>query len=1405
MNKFLAMAVSAACALGVSAGPLTIQELSGSPEREFEVRHDRFKQALGPVMQKAPELAASENAPESIVGKTYVSFYNDGEWDCNGYFTVAEGEDGGLVFVGMANGYDVKGTYDAATGTITIPTDVVIGTHSTYGDITMYGLNLAAGKYTTEDIVGIVDGNTITFNYGIYGTVTAGTLIFMGDMTATESNATASFTQNANSFSTPLLMNKTGENSVEMIGLSNLLYGGKCPVPLTLDAASNTATIPFGTLVDKQYTSAGTVSWLIGGFENVTGLLDDLKLNIVTSETTSLLSVDKFFYGYPNEGSYRGYTFTNLNINVDFNVFTGEVSGGGDEETDTPNIGGIDYLLNRENSTATVTGCLPTLTNVEIPATFTYGEVEYTVVGIDKEAFMANKTIASLSIPATVKTIGQDACRNMGGLKDLYINDLAAWCAIEFYNGNANPIYNVFPTRESAWGNVHFNDVINPAALEIPEGVTEIGRAFYGYKVLESVTLPSTLTKLGDQTFANCAKLTEVVVPEGVTSIGSAFWSCTALKSVTLPSTLENITGSIFYGCKALESIELPAALQTVGRMAFSGCEALTSITSYAAVPPTAGMMAFYDVPVDIPVNVPESSIDAYKAADEWKDFTNYIGFKVSVNPFEPKGDEEVIGQLQILSHPTKDKVNILKDAAQLGEGADGWSVQCMNESKNLEQAGSITIDGVAYPTIKLSNGAQNTVTLPEGYVANAVTIYSVINKDGATARPCYFKEIDGVEYTSDKDYLVSYKDFANPDVSYFTLKGKNTFTFTNTGEQALVVLVVDYSEAPKSPFGDAALDAPASVWPSNGSAMLPLDGSIKLSYGVDVEVFGNATLNDKEIALAVENNVVSIDYTGLTPSTEYTLTIPAKGIGNTEASNTEDIVYTFTTAPENVLFYADFNNYPFGYSEKYRDIDDNVNIIAKNSTDVTAEVAGMTFYSGSKGRVVALKAPLNPEDPEADYGPYLPEYAGASARTVQLIGGGNGLYVETPEVEGPCELTFYIANASTTAGTLILTDERGDKEKALTEFAIEGAKKMFKYTYSYPYKGAVKFRLYNQKVQINVNDILIIKGEGPGIERPGEEPDTEAPVTTAVWPGTEAYAPVEGNVVVTFDEPIVVTGKASLNGADLDINVEGNTLTVAYAGLENGKHYTMEIPAVSDEAGNAAEPFTVDINTVADDVIYYTDFAQYPYSYFTAYNHIPNEGADNEDIIAKNSTDVTATVAGITYYSGTNGRVVAMGKPNLFEDAGEEHVGASARCIQISGGENGLYAELPATEGPCDLTIFVGNGPATAGSILLTDAQGDTENPLATFTLPAEKKMYRFDYKHTAEGPVTLRLYNMGTQFNLHDILLVKGEVSGLNVIDADDAEAVYYNLQGVRVENPAAGLYIRVRGQKVDKVIVK
>lgn len=89
--------------------------------------------------------------------------------------------------------------------------------------------------------------------------------------------------------------------------------------------------------------------------------------------------------------------------------------------------------------------------------------------------------------------------------------------------------------------------------------------------------------------------------------------------------------------------------------------------------------------------------------------------------------------QTVVLCNPGKDKANVL-EGEKLGAPA-GWKMQCMNEAKNLEAGNDFTIDGKTYKAIKFSNGAQNTVTLPTGFVATKVTIYSTVNKDAAARR----------------------------------------------------------------------------------------------------------------------------------------------------------------------------------------------------------------------------------------------------------------------------------------------------------------------------------------------------------------------------------------------------------------------------------------------------------------------------------------------------------------------------------------------------------------------------------------------------------------------------------------------------------------------------------------------
>lgn len=75
--------------------------------------------------------------------------------------------------------------------------------------------------------------------------------------------------------------------------------------------------------------------------------------------------------------------------------------------------------------------------------------------------------------------------------------------------------------------------------------------------------------------------------------------------------------------CKGLTSVTIPNSVTSIGGCAFWGL-ALTSITCEANTPPICnGSFYFYDVDKSIPVYVPANSIEAYKAADDWKDFTN--------------------------------------------------------------------------------------------------------------------------------------------------------------------------------------------------------------------------------------------------------------------------------------------------------------------------------------------------------------------------------------------------------------------------------------------------------------------------------------------------------------------------------------------------------------------------------------------------------------------------------------------------------------------------------------------------------------------------------------------------------------------------------------------------------------
>ena len=129
-----------------------------------------------------------------------------------------------------------------------------------------------------------------------------------------------------------------------------------------------------------------------------------------------------------------------------------------------------------------------------------------------------------------------------------------------------------------SWGVTNCEAFTN---ITIPDTVTSIGDyAFIGCSGLTSMTIPKGVTRIDNGVFNGCTKLESVIIPEGVTSIGdSAFEYCSSLESITIPKTVISIGDNAFYQCTELTSVTIPEGVTSIGDSAFQECSSLESVT----------------------------------------------------------------------------------------------------------------------------------------------------------------------------------------------------------------------------------------------------------------------------------------------------------------------------------------------------------------------------------------------------------------------------------------------------------------------------------------------------------------------------------------------------------------------------------------------------------------------------------------------------------------------------------------------------------------------------------------------------------------------------------------------------------------------------------------------------------
>ena len=164
------------------------------------------------------------------------------------------------------------------------------------------------------------------------------------------------------------------------------------------------------------------------------------------------------------------------------------------------------------------------------------------------------------------------------------------------------------PDSVTSLGQEAFVGCTGLTSVTIGNGVTSIGDyAFNDCGGLTSITIPDSVTSIGWSAFKGCIGLTSITIPNNVTSIGTeAFRGCTGLTSVTIPDSVMRIGGGAFYGCSGLTSIVIPDGVTSIGGSAFSGCAGLTSVTIGNGVT-SIGDYAFYNCTGLTSITIPDS------------------------------------------------------------------------------------------------------------------------------------------------------------------------------------------------------------------------------------------------------------------------------------------------------------------------------------------------------------------------------------------------------------------------------------------------------------------------------------------------------------------------------------------------------------------------------------------------------------------------------------------------------------------------------------------------------------------------------------------------------------------------------------------------------------------------------
>lgn len=245
-------------------------------------------------------------------------------------------------------------------------------------------------------------------------------------------------------------------------------------------------------------------------------------------------------------------------------------------------------------------------------------------------------SLESIELPATLTTISTDAFYGCTKLANVNLHEgITTINQRAFYNCKLTDI--TIPSTVTSIGNGAFKGNPITSVTWLPKNSTigsDDSAPFYSTNSqITSFTFGDSVQIVPSYLCKNMSKLETVVLPSTVTNIGQcAFMYCTSLKSFEFPQGIKIVATSVLEGCTALQSVVIPSSVTSIYQDAFYGCSGLQEIHNFAFTPQTITERSVSNVNKHTCIlYVPMDYINLYRTKAVWCDFDNIIGVQTDL------------------------------------------------------------------------------------------------------------------------------------------------------------------------------------------------------------------------------------------------------------------------------------------------------------------------------------------------------------------------------------------------------------------------------------------------------------------------------------------------------------------------------------------------------------------------------------------------------------------------------------------------------------------------------------------------------------------------------------------------------------------------------------------------------